>query len=103
MLSRVCGSLNALLACGFARRAEDGVIDLFLSGEEALQGGMAMISMWVPVRKTEAVVDELFSAWLAVPSGVAQGAVIDPSVLLPGMIQPVRFRVQVRPSTKEPN
>lgn len=39
-------------------------------------------------------IDELFSAWLAVPPGVADGAVLKPSALLPGMIRPVSFRVR---------
>ena len=103
MLSRVCGPLNSLLACGVARHAEKGVVDLFLSVKEAAQGGMAMISMWVPVRKAEGVIDELFSAWLAVPSGVAEGAIVSPSVLLPGMIQPMRFRIQINPIPRESN
>ena len=61
-----------------------------------------MISMWVPVRKGDSVIDELFSAWLAVPAGVGNGAIIRPSVLLPGMINPVCFRIEVGPSRSEP-
>src|SRR3954467_9117824 len=34
MLSRVSGPLASLLACGIARRAEVGLIDLLLSAEE---------------------------------------------------------------------
>ena len=40
-------------------------------------------------------VRELFSAWLAVPPGVTAGEVLAPSVELPGMVEPVRFRVQL--------
>src|SRR4051812_8881558 len=43
MLSRVCGPLGSLLACGVARRGDGGVIDLFLNAEEAAQGGFVMI------------------------------------------------------------
>lgn len=103
MLGRVCGPLSSLLACGIARHGEGGVVDLFLSVEEAAQGGMAMISMWVPVRKAQSAIDELFSAWLAVSPGVADDAIVTPSVFLPGMIQPVRFRIHVHPNTTEPN
>ena len=40
-------------------------------------------------------VEELFSAWLAVPPGVIDGEVLTPSVELPGMVEPVRFRVRL--------
>jgi hypothetical protein len=40
-------------------------------------------------------VRELFSAWLAVPPGVTEGEVLAPSVELPGMVTPVRFRVRI--------
>src|SRR4051812_5857955 len=76
MLSRVCGPLNSLLACGAARRAEAGVIELFLSASEAAQGGMISISMRVPVRLPHGTAEELFSAWLAVSPDIADGAVI---------------------------
>ena len=40
-------------------------------------------------------VEELFSAWLAVPPGVATGEVLAPSADLQGMVEPVRFRVRL--------
>ena len=110
MLSRLTGSLDALLACGTARRAEGGTIELFLNAQEAAQGGMVTISMRVPVRcpacdageaascvrcGARRTIDELFSAWLAVPPGVADGTLLAPSALLRGMIRPVSFRVRV--------
>jgi curved DNA-binding protein CbpA len=97
MLSRICGPLSSLLACGIARQAEAGLIDLFLHAQEAAQGGMITISMRVPVRRAHGIVDELFSAWLAVSPDIADGAVISPSASLPGMIQPVRFRIRIQP------
>ena len=111
MLSRLTGSLDALLACGIARRAEGGTIELFLNTQEAAQGGMVTISMRVPLRcpacdgdgatscarcAGRRTVDELFSAWLAVRPGVADGAVLPPTALLRGMLRPVSFRVRVR-------
>lgn len=111
MLSRLTGSLDALLAQGVARRAEGGTIELFLNAQEAAQGGMVSISMRVPVRCPECeageaascircggrrTIDELFSAWLAVPPGVADGALLAPSALLRGMVRPVSFRVRLR-------
>jgi molecular chaperone DnaJ len=111
MLSRLTGSLDALLACGAARRAEGGTIDLFLNSQEAAQGGMVAISMRVPVRcpacdageaapcvrcGARRTIDELFSAWLAVRPGVADGALLAPSALLRGMVRPVSFRVRIR-------
>ena len=72
---------------------------------------MAMISMrvdvWCPDCRRRAprpacprcgghgVVDELFSAWLAVRPGTKDGDVLAPSAELPGTVDPVRFRVQV--------
>jgi DnaJ-class molecular chaperone len=109
MLRRVSGHLKALLACGIARRVADDVIELLLTGQEASDGGMITIAMRVPVRcpacaadptgscakcGSQRTIDELFSAWLAVPPGVNDGAVLKPSALLPGMIRPVSFRVR---------
>ena len=90
LLTRISRSLDILLAMGVARRVEPDQIELVLDDEEATGGGMVTISMRVPVHGRE----ELFSAWLAVPPGVADGTVLAPSVLLPGM-RPVTFRVRV--------
>jgi hypothetical protein len=112
MLSRLCGALNTLLACGVARFEEPEFITLMLRDVEASQGGMATISMrvdlWCPdctARKRPPAgcrrcggagsVEELYSAWLAVPPGVASGQELTPSVGLPGMIERVRFRIRV--------
>jgi DnaJ-class molecular chaperone len=114
MLGRLSGPLSSLLACGAAEYADDDVIELFLSAEEAAQGGMVTISMRVPVRCTACAgdetasctfcggarsVEELFSAWLAIPPDVTDGALLQPSALLPGMLHPVSFRVRVRGAT----
>jgi hypothetical protein len=111
--SRLSGPLVSLLACGVARLDDDdpGFITLMLSQDEATQGGMATISMqvelWCPdctAHERSArcarcggtrAVSELFSAWLAMPPGVTAGEVLAPSVELPGMIAPVRFRVRL--------
>ena len=112
MLWRVSGSLKALLATGIVRRAEPDVLELFLSAKEAEQGGMVTISMRVPVRCLacnaraascvrcggEGAVYQLFNAWLAVPPGVPDGAVLHPTELLRGMISPMSFRMRVRGS-----
>jgi hypothetical protein len=110
LLHRLSGPLNALLACGIARWAEGDVIELFIDPEEASEGGMVTISMYVPIRcpscapdalgscarcGTTRTVDELFSAWLAIRPGVAEGALLAPSTLLPGMLRPVSFRVRL--------
>jgi hypothetical protein len=110
MLQRLSGPLNALLTCGIARRAAPDVVELFVNEEEASEGGMVTIAMSVPVhcpacagraagcRRCEGkgAVDALFSAWLAVRPGVADGAVLAPSALLPGMVHPVSFRIRRR-------
>jgi DnaJ-class molecular chaperone len=115
MLSRLCGNLNSLLARGAARYDDDeppGVITLVLRQAEAAQGGMATISLRADLRCPECaakglpaegcvrcagagVVDELYSAWLAIPPGVAEGELLAPTVELPGMIEPVRFRLRM--------
>lgn len=109
MIRRLSGNLKGLLACGFARRAADDVIELFLNAEEASGGGMITIAMRVRARcpacasdaaqscetcGSTRMIDELFSAWLAVPPGVVDGAALKPSALLPGMV-PVSFRVRL--------
>ena len=99
------------MGCGVARLDEPGFITLMLRDDEAAQGGMVTISMrvelWCPDCTPERrsgpcarcggarTVDELFSAWLAVPPGVTAGEVLAPSVELPGMVEPVRFRVRL--------
>jgi molecular chaperone DnaJ len=108
MLHRLSGPISALFACGIARRFGDDVIELSLNAAEAKQGGMVTIAMRVPVRcrkctgfgaecpycRGAGTTDELFSAWLAVPPDVTDGAVLLPSELLPGMVNPVRFRIR---------
>jgi DnaJ-class molecular chaperone len=110
-LRRLCGPLNSLIACGVAEQLEDGVVEIFPSAQEAATGGMIMISMRVPVRCPDCAgkplvdckrcanrrsVEELFSAWLAMPPGVSSGTVLKPSAVLPGMLTPVTFRVRLR-------
>ena len=110
MLRRVSGALQGLLACGLARHAEAGIIELSLTPEEAAQGGMITISMRVPVHcpacagdrtgpcakcGMKRTTDELYSAWLAVPPDAVDGDVLIPSARLPGMIQPMLFRIRV--------
>jgi molecular chaperone DnaJ len=111
MLSRLCGQLASLIACGAARRDEPGFITLVLREDEAAQGGMATVSLpvdlWCPDCAAQEppaecarcggkrTVRELFSAWLAVPPDVTDGEVLAPSVELPGMVAPVRFRVRL--------
>ena len=94
-LSRLSGNIKGLLACGIARHAGNDIIELFLNADEAASGGMVTIAMRVPVRTANnQVVEELFSAWLAVPPGVNDGEILPPSVLLPGMINRVLFRAR---------
>lgn len=110
MLDRLSGNIKGLLVCGIARHAGNGIIELFLNAEEAATGGMVTIAMRVAVRcpacaanphapcercaGTRAV-EDLFSAWLAVPAGVMDGEILPPSAVLPGMIHRVLFRVRI--------
>jgi hypothetical protein len=48
----------------------------------------------IRVGSTRAV-DELYSAWLAVPPGVEAGERLTPSASLEGMLRPVSFRVRL--------
>ena len=110
MLHRLSGNINGLLACGFVRRVGNDVIEVFVNAEEASTGGMITMAMRVPVRCQacvdrgmtpcdrcggKRVVDDLFSAWLAVPPGVQDGEILPPSALMPGMINRVVFRVRL--------
>lgn len=109
-LQRLCGNIKGLLACGIARPAGNDIIELFLNADEAASGGHITIPMRVPVRCQacagkgmapcakcggKRVIDDLFSAWLAVPPGVHDGEILPPSALLPGMINRVLFRVRL--------
>ena len=111
MLRRLSGPLTALLAGGIARRLDGDVIELLVNEQEASEGGMVYISMRVPVRcpacvgdtsvscarcGTTGITDETFSAWLAIRPGVADGAVLRPSALFPGMLGPLSFRIRRR-------
>jgi molecular chaperone DnaJ len=109
-LSRLCGNIKGLFACGIARQAGNDIIELYLNAAEAGSGGMITIAMRVPVRcpactgkgiapcetcRGKRVIDDLFSAWLAVPPGVQDGEILPPSALLPGMLNRVLFRVRL--------
>jgi hypothetical protein len=97
LIARVSRTMQQLLACGIARPAEDDIIELLLTAEEAAIGGHITIPMRVPVRRASdgQIVEELFSAWLAVRPGVSNGAILIPSAYLPGMVRPVSFRVRL--------
>jgi curved DNA-binding protein CbpA len=92
LIRRLSSPLNILVASGIANIADDGVIDLHVEPHEVEEGGMVTIAMRVPIGDRE----ELFAAWLALRPGVADGTILHPSALLPGM-KPVQFRVR-RPS-----
>jgi DnaJ-class molecular chaperone len=95
MLSRFCGNLNGLLACGYAIRTPGDIIELFFTADEASTGGMITIAMRVPVRTATGVGEDLFAAWLAVPWGVQDGEILPPSAWLPGMTNRVVFRARL--------
>lgn len=111
MLSRLSRPFHILLISGAARYDEVGFITLVLRQDEAAQGGMVSIAMrvdvWCPVCKGaeraascgrclgRRSIEELFTAWLSVPPGVADGEVLAPSEELSGVVEPVRFRVRV--------
>ena len=109
-LSRLSGPIQGLLACGVVQHAGNDIIELFINADEAATGGMVTISMRVPVRCPtcaaapsapcqrcggKRIVDDLFSAWLAVPPGVRDGEILPPSALLPGMLHRVLFRARL--------
>jgi DnaJ-class molecular chaperone len=108
-LRRLCGPLNSLVACGVARRIGDDVIEIFPNVQEAGSGGMVTISLRVRARcpacaggrlascnrcANSRTVEELFSAWFALPPGVTDGAILTPSAVLPGMAS-LTFRVRL--------
>jgi len=104
LIRRLSSHLDALLARGVARRI-DGVIELDVEPEEVAEGGMITIPMSVAVRCPDCAngcercggssrIVELFSAWLALPPEVADGALLRPSVQMPGVSEPVVFRVR---------
>jgi DnaJ-class molecular chaperone len=49
LIARLAGSLEALIARGAARRADDGIIELLLTSDEVARGGTAALGVWVQV------------------------------------------------------
>jgi curved DNA-binding protein CbpA len=94
LMSRLSATLPVLIATGAARLAEPGVIELILDADEVVEGGMVRIAMRVEVRDGDRIIEEPFSAWLAVRPGVADGTLLKPSANLPNMVQPIVFRVR---------
>lgn len=109
LLRRLSGPLNALLASRAATVADDGAFELHATAEELRDGGMVSVSMRValhcpacaPVTELACLrcggkrtIEELYSAWLAIPPGADDGAALVPSAVLEGMVRPVRFRVR---------
>lgn len=89
LLTRVSGPLAVLLGRGTLRQLGDARYELVLDADEAHTGGMVTIAMDVATTDGE----QRFSAWLAVPPDFAEGTVVRPSVLLPGMLSPPTFRL----------
>lgn len=109
LLTRLSRNLDILRAMGRANIAADGIIDLFLEEEEWTEGGMVAVAMHTFVHcphcrgssnipcqecKNARVLEEQYSAWLAVRPGVADGTVLTPSAQLPDVVTPVLFRVR---------
>lgn len=110
LLMRLSRPLDALLAQGIARELGGGIIELAIDRNEASEGGMVRISMRVDVHCDACnagvdascakcggsrVLDETFSAWLALRPGTTDGTELVPSAQLPGVVRPVTFRVRV--------
>jgi hypothetical protein len=109
LIRRLSSPIDVLLASRIAERADDGTIVLHVRPEEAAEGGMVTIAMRVAIRCPACgggdgacarcggtrVVDELYSAWLAIRPGVADGAAIAPSVQMRGVLRPVGFRIRI--------
>lgn len=90
LLHRLSGELDNLVSRGIAAQIEPDVVELFVPDEEAASGGMVCVRMRVPA---DGDARALFSAWLAIPPGVEDRALLHPSALLPGM-RPIVFRVR---------
>lgn len=110
---RLCGPLATLAGLGAVRFDDPRFITLVLRADEAAQGGMVTISLPVDVWCTgcgpqtttpcEACnrtrkVRTLYSAWLAIKPGAEAGEELAPTVELPGMVEPVRFRIALAPA-----
>lgn len=89
LITRMSRALNILVAKGDADVISPDLIELYFTDAELSEGGMVTISMHVEVARAQ----ELFSAWLALRPGTVEGALLHPSVLLPGM-RPIAFRVR---------
>jgi len=110
LLMRLSRPLDALLALGIARELGEGLIEIDVERSEIVDGGMIRISMRVDVHcdacnagvdqycgrcGSARVLDETYSAWLALRPGTTAGTVLTPSAQLPNVVHPVTFRVNV--------
>lgn len=107
LLEGVSGFLDNLVMRGIARHKEPDIVELFITDEEAREGGMAAIRMRVPFPcascggsgigcarcNRTGIIEKLFSAWLAIRPDVADGTIVHPSALLPDM-RPITFRIR---------
>jgi DnaJ-class molecular chaperone len=111
LLTRLSGPLNSLIACGTARKCEDGTIELHLSEEDSREGGYATISTYsrvscracsgsaqsrasCPQCKGEGTVTELVSAWLTIPPHAPDGILLTVSIGPRMAAPPFRFRIR---------
>ena len=109
LINRLSRNLDILRALGRANIAADGIIDLFLEEEEWTEGGMVSVAMRtdvhcpacrgstnIPCRecKDARVIEEQYSAWLAIRPGVEDGTILTPSAQLPDVVTPVKFRAR---------
>jgi molecular chaperone DnaJ len=111
LITRLSGPLNSLIACGVARKYQDGTIELRLSEEESRQGGYATISLYArlsckacggleqnrascPQCKGEGASMELVSAWLTLPPQIPDGTVLTVPVSSRMVTPPFKFRIR---------
>ena len=109
LITRLSRNLDILRAMGRANIAADGIIELFLEEEEWTEGGMVAVAMRTDVHcpacrgstnipchecKDARVVEEQYSAWLAIRPGVEDGTILTPSAQLPDVVTPVKFRAR---------
>jgi len=114
-LTHLSGALNSLIACGVARRCDDGTIELHLTKEEGLEGGHATISTRARLKcpacgenpesrsacqqcQGQGTVMELVSLWLTLPPHIPDGTVITVSGGRRMTDPPFRFRIRAASS-----
>lgn len=86
LIPRLSGPLRSLLAAGLLRTIGENAYELWLSSDEAAQGGFFSVTTSAPNQ---------LKHWITIPPGITDGTVLPSLVNAGDMRSELRFRVRV--------